>query len=134
MLHEQTVCVFLAIRVTTAAPCRIHRPIFCHLSTIMIFCILIKKLQNKKIIGIARPWVFETKWWIPRLCLISSKYHLFQNLLLCTQMLVVLKHSGFSRFCKEDPGYSRRFLQVIFCTFFFLSILQRRPRIFKECV
>ena len=47
---------------------------------------------------------------------------------------VVLKHSGSSRFCKEDPGYSRRFLQAIFSTFFFLSILQRRPRIFKECV
>ena len=41
---------------------------------------------------------------------------------------------GLDSASSEDPGYSRRFLQVIFSTFFFLSILQRRPRIFKECV
>jgi hypothetical protein len=39
----------------------------------------------------------------------------------------ILEHSGSSRFCKEDPGYSRRFLQVIFSTLFFLSILQEDP-------
>ena len=43
----------------------------------------------------------------------------------------ILKHSGSSRFCKEDPRYSRRCLQAIFSTYFF-SILQRRPKIFKE--
>ena len=30
----------------------------------------------------------------------------------------ILKHSGSSRFGKEDPGYLRRCLQVIFSTFF----------------
>jgi hypothetical protein len=32
--------------------------------------------------------------------------------------------------CQTDPEYSRRFIQVIFSPFF--SILQRRPRIFKD--
>ena len=35
------------------------------------------------------------------------------------KMTAILKHPGSSRFGKEDPGYLRRCLQVIFSTFFF---------------
>ena len=37
----------------------------------------------------------------------------------------ILKHSGSSRFGKEDPGYLRRCLQVIFSTSFFLDFAKK---------
>ena len=37
----------------------------------------------------------------------------------------ILKHPGSSRFGKEDPGYLRRCLQVIFSTFFFLNFAKK---------
>ena len=38
-----------------------------------------------------------------------------------TDFMAILKHPGSSWFGKEDPGYLRRCLQVIFRTFFFLK-------------
>ena len=37
----------------------------------------------------------------------------------------ILKHPGSSRFGKEDPGYLRRCLQVIFSTFFSLNFAKK---------
>ena len=43
------------------------------------------------------------------------------------KMKAILKHPGSSRFGKEDPGYLRRCLQVIFSTFFFLKFCKEDP-------
>ena len=43
----------------------------------------------------------------------------------CTGILAILKQAGSSRYGKEDPGYLRRCLQMIFSTFFFLNFAKK---------
>ena len=37
----------------------------------------------------------------------------------------ILKQAGSSRYGKEDPGYLRRWVQMIFSTFFFLNLAKK---------
>ena len=39
----------------------------------------------------------------------------------------ILKQAGSSRYGKEDPGYLRRWVQMIFSTFFFLKFGKEDP-------
>ena len=42
-----------------------------------------------------------------------------------TAITAILKQAGSSRYGKEDPGYLRRRLQMIFSTFFFLNFAKK---------
>ena len=49
---------------------------------------------------------------------IKQSINTFQTSLNMTQFMAILKHPGSSRFGKQEPGYLRRCLQVIFSTYF----------------
>ena len=40
-------------------------------------------------------------------------------------LAAILKQAGSSRYGKEDPGYLRRWVQMIFSTFFFLNLVKK---------
>ena len=56
---------------------------------------------------------------------VSSINSLIKKKLVEAQMTAILKHPGSSRFGKQDTGYLRRCLQVIFSKFSFLKFAKK---------
>ena len=67
-----------------------------------------------------------------RITTLVLEHFLKVSKIISAQFLAILKHPGSSRFGKEDPGYLRRCLQVIFSTFFFLKLCKEDPGYLKR--